>query len=73
VRATGMPLAELREWSSHSGFKLPTYSDETGAVTRAYGNTLLPRAVVIDGRQRILRIRAGYDGVIQTDWERELP
>jgi hypothetical protein len=66
------PVNDLRAWLAASGFDLPAYADETGAITRAYGSGPLPRAVVIGPDQRVALIRTGYDEVAGTDWESAL-
>jgi hypothetical protein len=63
------PVTDVREWVANSGFALPAYADDTGAVTRAYGTAAMPRVVVIGPDQRVALIRAGYDDLKSRDWE----
>jgi hypothetical protein len=59
----------VREWADAQGKGVPTYSDESGATTQAFGRGPLPRAVLIGPDGRIRSIQSGYPQVIGGDWD----
>ncbi len=51
--------ADLREYRTTYGVRIPLALDESGTLFRAFGITEVPAALIADGRGRIVRIIGG--------------